>query len=77
MTVLDINESMLEVGKQRSLARNFNKDNIDFVCANAEVLPFENESFDAYTIAYGIRNVPRIEKALSEAHRVLKKGGKI
>jgi len=73
---------------------------IDFVCANAEVLPFENESFDAYTIgkkklfppcklfitlekyssnttAYGIRNVPRIEKALSEAHRVLKKGGKI
>ena len=47
-----------------------------FVEANAEELPFEDESFDAYTIAFGIRNVPRIELALSEAHRVLKRGGR-
>ena len=47
-----------------------------FVEANAEELPFEDESFDAYTIAFGIRNVPRIDKALSEAYRVLKRGGR-
>jgi demethylmenaquinone methyltransferase / 2-methoxy-6-polyprenyl-1,4-benzoquinol methylase len=40
-------------------------------------LPFEADTFDAYTISFGIRNVPRIEKALSEAHRVLKKGGRL
>ena len=49
---------------------------IKFVCANAEELPFEENSFDIYTIAFGIRNVPRIPKALSEANRVLKQGGK-
>ncbi len=47
-----------------------------FVEANAEELPFEDESFDAYTIAFGIRNVPRIEVALKEAFRVLKRGGR-
>src|SRR6185312_7688416 len=47
-----------------------------FVEANAEALPFEDASFDAYTIAFGIRNVPRIELALSEAFRVLKRGGR-
>jgi demethylmenaquinone methyltransferase/2-methoxy-6-polyprenyl-1,4-benzoquinol methylase len=46
------------------------------VLANAEELPFEDESFDAYTIAFGIRNVPRIEVALNEAFRVLKRGGR-
>ena len=51
-------------------------DNVDFVEANAEELPFADESFDAYTIAFGIRNVPRIEAALAEAHRVLKPGGR-
>lgn len=49
---------------------------MDFVEANAEHLPFENQSFDAYTIAFGIRNVPHIDKALREAFRVLKPGGR-
>ena len=47
-----------------------------FVEGNAEALPFEDNSFDAYTIAFGIRNVPRIETALGEAFRVLKRGGR-
>ena len=50
--------------------------NTDFVEANAEELPFADETFDAYTIAFGIRNVPRIESALAEAFRVLKPGGR-
>ncbi|WP_407817673.1 class I SAM-dependent methyltransferase, partial [Staphylococcus aureus] len=52
-------------------------DNLTFVEANAEELPFEANSFDAYTIAFGIRNVPRIDVALKEAHRVLKRGGRL
>ncbi|WP_027165260.1 bifunctional demethylmenaquinone methyltransferase/2-methoxy-6-polyprenyl-1,4-benzoquinol methylase UbiE [Mesorhizobium sp. WSM3224] len=74
-TVLDINGSMLAVGRDRAekhgLAANTN-----FVEANAEALPFEDATFDAYTIAFGIRNVPRIEAALAEAYRVLKRGGR-
>ena len=76
MTVLDINGSMLEVGRQRAARRSLS-DNVDFVEANAEDLPFEPASFDAYTIAFGIRNVPRIEAALAEAYRVLKRGGRL
>ena len=49
---------------------------IDFVEANAEELPLESKTFDAYTIAFGIRNVPRIDAALREAYRVLKPGGR-
>ncbi len=74
-TVLDINGSMLEVGHQRATRRKL-ETNLDFVEANAEELPFDPASFDAYTIAFGIRNVPRIEAALSEAYRVLKRGGR-
>ena len=74
-TVFDINSSMLEVGKQRALKRGI-ADKLDFVEGNAEELPFDSNSFDAYTIAFGIRNVPRMEKALQEAFRVLKHGGK-
>ena len=51
--------------------------NIDFVEANAEELPFADDTFDAYTIAFGIRNVPRIDVALTEAYRVLKRGGRL
>jgi demethylmenaquinone methyltransferase / 2-methoxy-6-polyprenyl-1,4-benzoquinol methylase len=75
VTVLDINGSMLEVGRERALKRGL-ADNVSFVEANAEELPFEDATFDAYTIAFGIRNVPRIERALEEAHRVLKRGGR-
>lgn len=73
VTVLDINGDMIEVGRGRAGDRY--GDRIDFVVANAESLPIEDKSFDAYTIAFGIRNVPRIESALREAHRVLKPGG--
>jgi demethylmenaquinone methyltransferase/2-methoxy-6-polyprenyl-1,4-benzoquinol methylase len=74
-TVLDINGSMLSVGRDRA-AKNGLAGNVDFVEANAEELPFADKSFDAYTIAFGIRNVPRIDAALSEAYRVLKTGGR-
>ena len=67
-TVLDINGSMLEVGAERAASRKLSN-NLTFVEANAEELPFESNSFDAYTIAFGIRNVPRIDVALSEAYR--------
>jgi demethylmenaquinone methyltransferase/2-methoxy-6-polyprenyl-1,4-benzoquinol methylase len=75
VTVLDINADMLEVGKARAAKRGL-VDQLTFVEANAETLPFPDKSFDAYTIAFGIRNVPRIERALSEAYRVLKRGGR-
>jgi len=74
-TVLDINGSMLGVGRDRAEKRGLAA-SVDFVEANAEELPFEDSSFDAYTVAFGIRNVPRIEVALAEAFRVLKPGGR-
>ncbi|MBZ9732707.1 bifunctional demethylmenaquinone methyltransferase/2-methoxy-6-polyprenyl-1,4-benzoquinol methylase UbiE [Mesorhizobium sp. CA18] len=74
-TVLDINGSMLAVGRDRAEKLGLAA-NTDFVEANAEELPFEDDSFDAYTVAFGIRNVPRIEVALDEAYRVLKRGGR-
>jgi len=73
-TVVDINADMLEVGRERAAERGLD-DAIDFVEANAEALPFPDRSTDAVTIAFGIRNVPRIDRALAEAHRVLKLGG--
>lgn len=75
VTVLDINGSMLTVGQERADKRGLG-DHLEFVEANAEDLPFGNSTFDAYTIAFGIRNVPRIDAALSEAFRVLKPGGR-
>lgn len=75
VVVSDINAEMLRVGAERAKKWKF-PEKISFVEANAEELPFEDESFDAYTIAFGIRNVPQIDKALSEAHRVLKRGGR-
>ena len=74
-TVCDINSDMLEVGRQRASARRFD-DRVSFVEGNAEALAFPDRAFDAYTIAFGIRNVPRIELALGEAYRVLKPGGR-
>ncbi|WP_445502000.1 bifunctional demethylmenaquinone methyltransferase/2-methoxy-6-polyprenyl-1,4-benzoquinol methylase UbiE [Microvirga sp. G4-2] len=74
VTVLDINGEMLKVGAERAGRRYEGR--IDFVEANAEELPLESSTYDAYTIAFGIRNVPRIDAALREAHRVLKSGGR-
>ena len=66
---------MLAHARDKAIDKNFLKD-INFVCGDAEKLPFANDSFDYYTIAFGIRNVPKIDEALKEAYRVLKKGGK-
>jgi demethylmenaquinone methyltransferase/2-methoxy-6-polyprenyl-1,4-benzoquinol methylase len=74
-TVCDINSDMLEVGRTRAAARHLD-DRVSFVEGNAEALAFPDRSFDAYTIAFGIRNVPRIDLALGEAYRVLKPGGR-
>jgi len=73
--VCDINESMLSVGRDRAAERGLS-DQVQFVVGNAEAPPFDRRQFDAYTIAFGIRNVPRIPKALAEAHRVLRPGGR-
>ncbi len=72
-TVADINADMLAVGRER--AEQAAQDRIDFTDGNAEALPFPDRSFDAVSIAFGIRNVPRIETALAECYRVLKPGG--
>jgi len=73
-TVCDINGEMLAVGRERAFERGLD-DLVTFVEGNAEALPFPDRAFDAVTIAFGIRNVPRIDRALKEAHRVLKIGG--
>jgi demethylmenaquinone methyltransferase/2-methoxy-6-polyprenyl-1,4-benzoquinol methylase len=74
-TVCDINSDMLAVGRERASARHLD-DRVSFAEGNAEALVFPDRAFDAYTIAFGIRNVPRIDLALCEAFRVLKPGGR-
>jgi demethylmenaquinone methyltransferase / 2-methoxy-6-polyprenyl-1,4-benzoquinol methylase len=74
-TVCDINSDMLSVGRTRAAARHLD-DRVSFVEGNAEALAFTDRRFDGYTIAFGIRNVPRIDLALNEAFRVLKPGGR-
>src|SRR6202047_196198 len=74
-TVCDINPDMLAVGRERAEALHLG-DAITFTEGNAEALPFADRSFDAVTIAFGIRNVPRIDVALAEAFRVLRIGGR-
>lgn len=74
ITVADINPAMLEVGMGRAQQRGI--DGLVWTEANAEVLQFPDRFFDAYTIAFGIRNVTDIPKALREAHRVLRRGGR-
>jgi demethylmenaquinone methyltransferase/2-methoxy-6-polyprenyl-1,4-benzoquinol methylase len=74
-TVCDINEDMMAVGRERIAGRG-RDDAIEFTQGNAEQLPLPDKSFDAVTIAFGIRNVPRIDRALTECFRVLKTGGR-
>jgi demethylmenaquinone methyltransferase/2-methoxy-6-polyprenyl-1,4-benzoquinol methylase len=74
VTVADINPEMLAVGMDR--ARKKGVEGLIWTEANAEVLSFTDRAFDAYTIAFGIRNVTDIPAALREAHRVLKRGGR-
>ena len=74
VTVSDINPAMLDVGRQRAEKKGI--EGLTFLEQNAETLIFADKSFDAYTIAFGIRNVTDIPAALREAHRVLKRGGR-
>ena len=74
VTVFDINDEMLAVGRDRAIDKGILK-GIQWMQGNAEELPFDDATFDAYTIAFCIRNVTRIDKALAEARRVLKPGG--
>lgn len=75
VTVCDINAAMVTVGRDRALDRGITA-GIDWLCGDAERLPLPDASVDAYTIAFGIRNVTHIDRALAEARRVLKPGGR-
>jgi len=72
--VADINPAMLEVGMERARKRGI--EGLIWAEENAETLSFPDRAFDAYTIAFGIRNVTHVPMALAEAHRVLKRGGR-
>src|SRR5512132_4377754 len=75
VVVVDVNREMLSVGRDRGIDRGI-VGRISWVCGDAERLPVADASAGAYTIAFGIRNVTRIERALAEARRVLKPGGR-
>ncbi len=75
-TVLDMTESMLLEGERRSEAAQL-AEKLDWVVGDAMALPFPDNTFDVYTISFGIRNVTRIPDALSEAFRVLRPGGRM
>lgn len=75
VVVCDLTEDMLRVGRDRAIDRGL-LDGLDWVCGDAEALPVRSRSVEAYTIAFGLRNVTRIEQALAEARRVLRPGGR-
>jgi len=75
VVVCDINAQMLEVGRARAIDDGI-LSGIEWVCGDAEALPVADRSADLYTIAFGLRNVTHIERALAEARRVLKPGGR-
>ncbi len=75
ITLCDLNDNMLSVGRDRAIDKGWIND-FSWVTGNAENLPLESNSIDIYTIAFGLRNVTHIDKALAEAHRVLRPGGK-
>lgn len=75
VTVCDINAEMIAVGRDRALDSGMAQ-GLDWTVGNAENLPFEDNTFDAWTCAFGVRNMTHIDRALSEAFRVLKPGGR-
>lgn len=75
-TVCDLTEPMLVAGRQRAEADSM-ADSLDWVVGDAMALPFDDNTFDVYTISFGIRNVTRPQEALNEAYRVLKPGGRL
>ncbi len=76
VVVCDINPEMLSEGRKKAHAAKYDPHGLEFIEGNAECLPFQDHTYDAYTIAFGIRNVTDINAALREAHRVLKVGGR-
>ena len=76
VTVCDMTESMLVEGRQRAEADRM-AEHLDWVVGDAMALPFPANSFDVYTISFGIRNVTRVQDALNEAYRVLRPGGRL
>jgi len=81
VTITDINKDMLDVGRERYLQRYpgaaAEGEGVSWAVADAMALPFEDNTFDAYTISFGLRNVTDMDQALREAHRVLKPGGRL
>lgn len=75
ITVFDLNENMLSVGRDRAINKGWIND-FEWITGNAADLPFPDNHFDVYTIAFGLRNVTEIDTALKEATRVLKPGGR-
>jgi demethylmenaquinone methyltransferase/2-methoxy-6-polyprenyl-1,4-benzoquinol methylase len=75
VTVCDVNAAMLAIGRDRAADRGLLK-GLTWTTGDAESLPFPDRSFDGYTIAFGLRNVTDIDRALREAHRVLRPGGR-
>lgn len=75
ITLCDLTREMLSVGRDRAIDHGWLGD-FEWITGNAESLPFEDNSFDVYTISFGLRNVTRIDTALTEAYRVLKPGGR-
>ena len=73
ITVADLTQAMLDVGQKKATAKGI-LHSIEWVQANAELLPFQSQKFDLYTIAFGLRNISRIDDALKQAYRVLKPG---
>ncbi|MEM7240724.1 MAG: bifunctional demethylmenaquinone methyltransferase/2-methoxy-6-polyprenyl-1,4-benzoquinol methylase UbiE [Pseudomonadota bacterium] len=76
VTVFDMTQDMLDAGRKRAEAETKSAQ-LDWICGDAMALPFKDNSFDAYTISFGIRNVTKPDVALAEAYRVLKPGGRL
>lgn len=74
VSICDLTPNMLNVGRDRAINRGILR-GIHWICGNAECLPVPDNTYDLYTISYGLRNVTNLEKALQEAYRVLKPGG--